>query len=217
MSSGVERSWIHVEGEDDQHTLVHLLIHEGIDYDSKPWAENYPEFKAANGVDNLLSLIPLAIRTATKRSVGFVIDANSNVQDRWNKIVDILHTVDVNTPEHIPQGGFIGESSSYAAKIGVWIMPDNKRDGALEIFLESLIDENDKLIDHAKESTAKAKQLGAEFRETDTTRAVIRAWLAWQEEPGHPYGRAIQKRYFTESSEVSNLFVHWFRQLFDIP
>lgn len=95
-------------------------------------------------------------------------------------------------------------------------MPDNQHDGKLETFLKSLISEHDVLIEHATEATDTAKQLGAEFAESDHLKATIHAWLAWQEDPGVPYGTAIRAKYFRHDSPVAGVFVAWFKQLFGI-
>ena len=45
MAKMVERSRLHVEGGDDMHTIRHLLIRYGIDYDSKPWPSWFPSMR----------------------------------------------------------------------------------------------------------------------------------------------------------------------------
>lgn len=88
MPGALERSTLYVEGPDDQHTLIHLLIRHGIDYHSKPWPPEFPEFKLAaeelqiGGVDALLKGRPTAVQLSTGRAVGFVLDADSPVASR---------------------------------------------------------------------------------------------------------------------------------------
>ena len=120
------------------------------------------------------------------------------------------------TPSSPPPEGFIGESTRYRSKVGVWLMPDNQLDGKLETFLQTLIDDDDPLIGHATDATDRAKEIGAEFSEPDHIKAVIHSWLAWQEDPGKPYGTAIRAKFFKHDSPAANAFVHWFRKLFDI-
>ena len=95
-------------------------------------------------------------------------------------------------------------------------MPDNRRDGTLERFLEDLVRENDKLLPHAKASTRGAKELGARFPEALLVKAELHAWLAWQDDPGLPYGSAIRARYFSHDSHAAKSFVIWFCRLFGI-
>jgi len=61
MGNAKERSFLHVEGDDDQHALVHLLIKHRIDYDTKPWPMEFPEFKAVGNDVKVLRGMETAI------------------------------------------------------------------------------------------------------------------------------------------------------------
>ena len=213
MSMPGSRPRLHVEGRDDCHAIRHLLIRHGIDYDH----DGYPDINVCNGKSELLASVGTAIRVSNDRSVGFVLDANSSLQDCWNAISSRLHKVGVEAPDAIPSGGFAGEAKEYRARVGVWIMPDNRRDGALENFLRDLVDEEDPLLPHAEESTNRARELGARFSENDARKAVLHTWLAWQQKPGLPYGSAIRSRYFRDDNSAARAFVTWFRTVFHIP
>lgn len=95
-------------------------------------------------------------------------------------------------------------------------MPDNQHDGKLESFLQTLVDANDALFRYAVKTTRRAKRLGAPFSDSSRGKAEIHTWLAWQKEPGLPYGSAIRARYFTHDSPAATAFVAWFRQLFSV-
>ena len=45
----------------------------------------------------------------------------------------------LKSPRAIPADGFVGKSEEFGARVGVWIMPDNRRSGAIEDFLKDLI------------------------------------------------------------------------------
>jgi hypothetical protein len=45
-------------------------------------------------------------------------------------------------------------------------------------------------------------------------KARIHTWLAWQENPGLPFGTAITARYFGADSQEALKFVNWFNLLF---
>ena len=127
----------------------------------------------------------------------------------------------VAPPRAVPPEGFVGESAEYRAKVGVWLMPDNRQEGdrgegTLERFLETLVQEADPLLPHARDATRRAKtEHGASYPDGDVKKAVLHAWLAWQEEPGLPYGTAIKARYFRHDSPVAESFVGWFRRVFE--
>lgn len=93
-------------------------------------------------------------------------------------------------------------------------MPDNRRSGALEEFLQDLIDEDNGLLQVAMDSTETAKAVGAGFPESRKNKAVLHAWLAWQETPGLPYGSAIRAQYFRDDSPAAVAFVQWYRNVF---
>ena len=216
MASLVDRSTLHVEGKDDLYAISNLLVSNGIDYDQKPWPECYPEIKDIGGKDSLLKGIETAVSLSNGRSIGFVLDANSALKDRWAAVLSRLKHVGVVVPDNIPLDGFIGEAKTYRACVGVWLMPDNQRKGTLEDFLMDLISEDEPLIPHARKSTKRAQKLGACFHENDNNKAILHTWLAWQENPGLPYGSAIRARYFQNDSQAAQSFVDWFRNLYKI-
>jgi len=188
-----------------------------MDCDSLPRPAALPEITPAGDLDHLLHGVETAVMTSTGRAVGFALDADSPLADRWKAVRERLGKSDVKTPDIPPPEGFVGESAQYKAKVGVWLMPDNQQDGTLETFLRGLVDDGDPLIGHAECATTKAKGLGAAFRESDSLKATIHAWLAWQEEPGLPYGTAIRARYFGHDSPAAKAFVMWFKRLYGIP
>jgi hypothetical protein len=183
MAGSLDRSELHVEGQDDEHSIGQLLIRHGI--------VDFPAFKKSGGVEKLLEGINTGVKLSTSRAVGFVLDADAPLQDRWQSVRDRLAQVGVVAPDAPAPAGFIGTSTTYQSKVGVWLMPDNQQDGKLETFLQTLIASNDLLIPHASSTTDTAKQLGAKFTDPDRIKAVIHAWLAWQEEPGKPFGLAF--------------------------
>jgi len=216
MPGGIQRSALHVEGDDDQHSIVHLLIRQGVDYDAKPWPAAFPEVRKSRSVENLLEAMETGIRLSSGKAIGFVLDADFSLLGRWQAVRDRLRAVDVDAPAHPLAEGFVGNAPAYKAKVGVWLMPDNQQDGKLETFLQTLIRDDDPLIGHAESATDAASSLGAKFSQPDRIKAMIHTWLAWQEKPGLPYGTAIRAKYFEHDSRVANAFIAWFRNLYGI-
>ena len=199
-----------VEGRDDEHAIFHLLVRRGFD----PLA--LPEFKESGSKKEVLRAIPVAVRASTKGSVGFVLDANDDPRATWESVASRLRDVGVEAPTGIPAEGFAGESEKYRTRVGVWLMPDNRRTGALEAFLQDLIDEGDILLGHAEDAARRAKELGARLGSTAAPKAILHTWLAWQKEPGCPYGVAIKARYFGAASAAADHFLTWFEHVFGV-
>lgn len=217
-----ERSSLRVEGPDDLHTILHLLIRNGFAYEQRRPPE-LPEIEEIRGgktgaLDNLERLV----RASANRRVGFVLDADDSVENTWRAIADRLKRVGVAPPQAVPAAGFVGESGEYRATVGVWLMPDNRQEGergegTLERFLETLVQDADSLLPHAREATERAKtEHRARYPDRDVKKAMLHAWLAWQEEPGLPYGTAIKARYFRHDSPTAGRFVGWFRRVFEV-
>lgn len=91
-------------------------------------------------------------------------------------------------------------------------MPDNSDPGAIEDFLKFLIPNEDKLFPYAENVIAKLPI--RHFRDTYTSKALLYTWLAWQKEPGKPYGQAITAKYLDTSLPAANIFVSWLREVF---
>ena len=205
-----QRSSLYVEGKDDSHALLHMLATRGLPPDA-PW---FPRIKETSGVDGLLAGMEIAIRFGTGHTVGFVLDANASPNDRWRAVASRLVGVGLTPPAESPTAGYIDFCASFQTRVGVWLIPNNRREGTLEDFLLDLIHPTDPLLSHARSSTDQARGLGAAFPANATRKAELRAWLAWCEEPGLPYGTAIKAGYFPHDSPDSKAFVAWFRELF---
>ena len=215
MSSVSKKRRLYVEGKDDEKTIEHLLRRHGINCDAK--SEIHPEIKPITGNSTMLALMREAIKNSRPEPVGFVIDADSPLKSRWDAVRGRLNNVGVaDLPKSPPAEGFIGRTEEFKTDVGIWLMPDNQQDGKLETFLLTLVDENDALIGHAETATSTAKELGAEFSKPDTEKAVLHTWLAWQKEPGKPYGLALTHKFFGHDSHAANTFVAWFKRLYDI-
>lgn len=217
IAPSLEIPELFVESDSDLHTIRHLLARHGIplDEDLGPVIiKNGGKGKNAQGV---LDAMRNASRASMNRPVGFVIDANGDVAHRWQAVRDRLQELNIELPATAPAAGFVGFGRSARAKIGVWIMPDNVTDsGKLENLVRTLVPAEDQLIGHAVSATSSAIEKGAAFPNQDRIKAELHCWLAWQREPGMPFGMALKARLLRHDSDAANRFVRWFRSLYDI-
>ena len=216
----VKRSSLYVEGTDDKHAIKHLLARRGVDcpfHDEIAPATlppTNPEIRPAGDKGQVLGAMEPAVKFGTGLSVGFVLDADSAATNSWHAVRDRLSFLKPKPPRKLPATGFVANVPAYRVRVGVWIMPDNRASGALENFLLSLIDADDLLLPLAYESTDRAKDIGANFSEIKREKAVIHAWLSWQQEPGLPFGTALAARYFNADTHSALPFLRWFDDLF---
>ena len=215
------RSNLHVEGINDVHVIKHLLLRHGIncpikgDTRSAPnYPPNVPEITPAGNQDAVLNAMMTAVPVSNGRSVGFVLDADAVPQDLWRAVCGRLRQFGLVLPNEIPSEGFVDDITAFQARVGVWLMPDNQQSGAMEQFLRGLVDEQDSLLPIAERSTANAKSGGASFPDSKESKAVLHTWLAWQENPGLPYGSAVKAKYFRDDSTAALTFVTWYGRVF---
>lgn len=227
-----------VEGDADEHAITHLLMQHrmfahaahGRKLDSALLDKvgiviEYPtaERSGSGGKELLLSGIRSRISRRSSSPIGFVIDADDpqftdwSLQQTWDAVRNHLAAAPARivTPVVPPADGFIGFHSETGIAVGIWLMPDNRRDGAIEHFLDDLRGVSP-LVDHAAASTRMAiDQFEAPFPEKDFKKAELATWLAWQSPPGQSYGLALKSKSFHHDSPLAERFVAWVRRLLE--
>jgi len=206
-----------VEGRQEQRVIPFLMEANGVHWpndknDAPVWIEEF------EGIDNLLKagVIEAELKASGVEMVGICVDANGDIQQRWEAIRVRCLASFPNLPKDWP-GRSIVEVSPDGLKLGVWIMPDNKTSGMLESFLQFLApSETEDILTLAKESCAAAKASGAKFKDVHLAKAEIYTWLAWQDEPGRQLHEAVSERILEPTSPQASEFVSWFRELFEV-
>jgi len=212
-------NYLLVEGNDDKHVLSHLLGYHRIPQQFKIKNEHF-EIKDHEGIDNLLS--EKRLRTYLKidemRRFGIIVDADTNLTARWQRVHDILNGLGYSSlpinPN--PDGLILKEEGLPVA--GIWLMPNNQISGALEDFVRFLVPSDDVLWPKAKNIVEEVKAIETDrrFHNVYESKACIHTWLAWQKEPGKPMGLAITARYLDATTSHAQQLITWIRQLFDL-
>jgi len=170
------------------------------------------EILVKDSVDTLIESISAEIVT-NKDTIGILVDADENVQSRWVAIKNRL-SKKYSVPDSLPIGGLIIEDNS--KKVGVWIMPNNELKGMLEDFIAMMVPEGDLLMPIVDETLTHIEDQKLNlYRETHKSKARIRTWLAWQEDPEASMGTAISKRILETDQEICQRFVEWLKKLFE--
>ena len=203
-----------VEGPDDLHSVIHLLARHGFNWDDA--SKDRPFISDEGGLDGLLKAVPVALK-GTYTRIGVVLDANSDPAFRWLQIRDRTRKAEMELPDSPQPEGTIVTGRFAGSKVGIWLMPDNSSSGTLEDFLNKLVLAGDPIRAYADEVVNEARQRGAQCKESDHVKSALHTWLAWQKEPGLPFGIAMKAEYFEKDSDDALRFVAWFNRLFIEP
>jgi hypothetical protein len=199
-----------VEGVNDKHSVIHLMKRHGIDWDNS--TDLLPHVHDCGGFDQLVKSIQVSAKSYER--LGIIIDANMDIEKRWQQLTNELAKTNITLPESTDQNGTIITGMYTDWKVGVWLTPDNQNKGELEDFLSKLVPLEDECWLYTDEVTKRAKKIGAKFSDKLFIKARIHTWLAWQENPGLPFGTAITAKYFRADSKEALKFVKWFNLLF---
>jgi len=209
-----------VEGPDDEHVVKGIC--------GRLKLGKIEKIQPLGGIDELLEVISTQTKDGSAVStLGIIVDADVDLTGRWQAIADRLKkrgycgvggSPDKNGTILMPP-----VDSLQQPKVGVWVMPDNQSKGCLEYFLQDLIRQGDKLYPHAKQIVAGLPEKrflnskepeDSEFNKIHRSKAIMHTWLAWQEEPGKPFGQSITAHYLDPSLPLGQTFVAWLRKLF---
>lgn len=195
-----------VEGNDDQHVIWALCEQFKI-------SETFDVIDC-EGIKKLLEQIPVRFKQSGVDTIGVIIDADSNLLARWNKLKQLFNTHGFKLPTDLPKSGLIVFETAQIS-IGIWIMPDNNLNGMLEDFLTFLVPSNDKLLPIIKDhlNDIETKKLN-KYKPIHKSKALIHSWLSVQEDPGTPMGLSITKRYLTTGDDICLRLVDWMKELF---
>jgi len=199
-----------VEGKDDEHVLKHLSDNRG--------GPHFDEIIPHKGYTHLLGSLQTRLKAGLNDIIaGIVIDADTDLSARWRSLRDeLLNTGYQNVPDKpSPEGTIIDPpAGAFLPRVGIWIMPDNRTTGILEDFLKFLVPAGSPLFDHVNSSIDAIPESERRFSPLAQPKAIIHTWLAWQEEPGKPYGTAITMKFLDPHVPQADELVSWLNRLF---
>ncbi len=198
-----------VEGADDEHVVKRICAKRQLGLIDK--------IRDCKGKDPLLDNIAVQLKESDIFALGILLDADTDLHSRWQAVTDRLRLAGyANAPEFpAPDGTVISAPpNTLLPRVGIWLMPDNQTNGILENFLRFLVPENDPLFAHVETSLDSIPPGQCRFNELKQPKAKIHTWLAWQEEPGKPFGLAIMARYLDPNLRSADNFASWLKRTF---
>ena len=162
-----------VEGPDDKHVIRHL----------RDRHQPTPTFSISDkeGITNLLPSISPEIKASERRAVGIVVDANDDLNARWDAVTHHLRRANIQAPSSPDPTGTIIDDRP---RVGIWLMPDNTAPGELEDFVMRMIPAGDPIWPRSQSLYRRYSESREKvFRRVRDRRAQLYAWLAAREDP----------------------------------
>jgi hypothetical protein len=195
-----------VEGSDDAHLMYQLLKSYSL--------EDKVKIEDKKGIENILKALPIALKLRKPRRLGIIVDADDDLDRRWQSFYNILVATGYNNVPSVPIIAGTIITQTRLPEIGIWLMPNNQMTGMLEHFASALIHPSDILWPMACDVVQEVIATKCNFASVHQRKAEIHTWLAWQEEPGKPMGQAITKRYLDAGAPHAQKLIAWLRNLF---
>ena len=207
MARAIEKGAILVEGKTDEFLLGILLNDLGIIQPTLTGCGSKKE--AIRDFENLVK--------GTGDFAGIIVDADTSAMETWKSIYARLSRSDLRfegegnnegIPNNLPKDGLILNTKP---RIGVWIMPNNKRQGEAEDFIIDLIPSNDKIWKLADEYIETVCKIDGEIKKK--SKAKLYSWLAACD-PNRQPGAALDVKRLNRDNENWRNFENWARRLF---
>jgi hypothetical protein len=210
-----------VEGQDDWHAFNHL-----IEKATGAFPSSYELGYCGNDEDVLDVLSGMTEASYMKQAVvGAVLDADqgndetaddSGVQHRIRSLqgrLDKYYAI----PNVFPADGLILPPTNKLDKdrlpiLGIWLMPDNERDGIFEDLLRAaMTPESEKYVSGVVDKAAVDKMTS--FRAVERSKAIVKTHIAWQDPNKKNLGEAIGT-HFENLTPACRPFLSWLELLF---
>jgi hypothetical protein len=206
-----------VEGKQEVRVIPELIEANGVNWGTRNNPVVY--LRDYDGYDKIVDadVISTELQASGLSALGIMIDADNNLNGRWQSIRNVCLKSIPDIPEDLPEDGLIHHAPN-GVKFGIWIMPDNRMRGMLETFLAYMLpDGNEPLWQFARETTEQAKNKGALFTDAHYDKANIYTWLSWQDPPGRQLHQAVMERILNPRHPNAQKFVTWFKTLYNLP
>lgn len=163
----------------------------------------------------VLSKLQALLRESDRPEViGIILDADNDTNARYQEIIESkVGYFYKKLPDSMPETGLIHKENELP-KLGIWIMPNNKDNGALEEFyLELATDINTDFIDKTIRQ-AEGENLTS-FKPQHRNKAIMHTYFAWQDSPSAPLHSAINKIALDNNRDIAKAFKKWLTNLFN--
>ena len=155
--------------------------------------------------------------------IGLIVDADhvqhgAGYRQTISEINQMVLALQFNPLTALLGGGQVVSSNRHSnLRAGVWVMPNNVDDGAMEDFLLTSVANSElSRFQYAKTECGKAlaSSLGFPTQAHHLSKAEYGTWTAWQNPPRSSFARAFERQLFNTSSAQFVALSNWLKWLF---
>ena len=175
---------------------------------------------ARNGKWHAIKLLPILIKYLADEEMelthlAVVVDADrvadgNGYKNTIDKVTEFVAQEGYALSSN-PVAGVLFEHNGDLADFGLWVMPNNGKEGMLEDWIKSCI-HSDELFTHAQEVVDTLPQ--TKFQPIHISKAEVATWLAWQNPPGHGLYRSVKDELIDTNSAPYNELSNWLNHIY---
>lgn len=179
---------------------------------------------AHNSKEGVLKLLPVLLKQlqdGLMERIAVVVDADfehdsglgyRRTLERFEAIVGPFGFSLAKRPPQ--QKGIVFTNSDGLADLGLWVMPDNRRDGCLEDFLQGCVCQDELSLFERAQAAVRSLPQPRKFKDPQVTKAELATWLAWQRSPGRGLYYAMQEGLMDVAGQPFTGLTDWLRLIF---
>jgi hypothetical protein len=176
-----------------------------------------------NGAINLLEGLLQDLFDGNRERIALVVDAdwatfNQGFAGFENTVKHVVEKIKplgyIEKHEVLKGGGLVFEHNDGLPPFGLWVMPNNNDQGALEDWIKTTIVSTEKALFNKAVSTVAALD-DKKFKPHQQSKAELATWLAWQKKPGEGLYYLLEADLLDSQSHELLRFVSWLKYLFD--
>lgn len=209
-----------VEGEADKsffkEICITLELHTSVEV--APPKDVGGTHNTKEGVFNHLPNLLNQLGDAEVTHLVVVVDADSTVngggyERAINRVIEIVEPYGFTLKSDKLVAGVIFEHDDGLADFGLWVMPNNGKEGMLEDWIKSCIHSDEhELFTHAQEAVDTLPQ--TKFKSIHISKAEVATWLAWQKQPGHGLYRIVKDELIDTDSASHKELSAWLNHIY---
>ncbi len=171
------------------------------------------------GVLNHLKILLPQLEDGQLTNIAVIVDADyiehgSGGQKTVEQVSDVLESFDFTLKNSTSnQEGLLFKHSDGLGDFGLWVMPNNNREGMLEDWIIECI-KNDETALFQQATTAVQQLSSPKFKTHLQAKAEVATWLAWQKTPGHGLYSVMKEGLLDENSVLYTKLGNWLKSIF---